>query len=58
MKNVSDWLLANMLSLNVAKSNFLIVRPHTNNRIINLKINNENLKQEAFSTGAAGSQNF
>ena len=49
MKNVSEWLLANKLSLNVSKSNFLIVRPHKNNRIINLKINDENLKQEAFS---------
>ena len=50
IKNVSDWLLANKLSLNVSKSNFLIVRPHKNNRIINLKINDENLTQEAFST--------
>ena len=33
MKNVSEWLLANKLSLNVAKSNFLIVRPHKNNII-------------------------
>ena len=33
----------------MAKSNFLIVRPHNTNRNINLKINDENLKQETFS---------
>ena len=49
MKTVSEWLLANKLSLNVAKSNFLIIRPHKNNRIVNLKINDENLKQETSS---------
>ena len=49
MKNVSEWLLANKLSLNVVKSNFLIIRPHKNNRILNLKINDENLKQETSS---------
>ena len=36
-------------SLNVVKSNFLIIRPHKNNRIVNLKINDENLKQETSS---------
>ena len=49
MKNVSERLLANKLSLNVVKSNFLIIRPHKNNRIVNLKINDENLKQETSS---------
>ena len=49
MKNVSEWLLANKLSPNVVKSNFLIIRPHKNNRIVNLKINDENLKQETSS---------
>ena len=43
------WLLANKLSLNVAKSNFLIVRPQKNNGIVNLKINDEDLKQETSS---------
>ena len=49
MKNVSEWLLANKLSLNVVKSNFLKIRPHKNNRIVNLKINDENLKQKTSS---------
>ena len=49
MKNVSEWLLANKLSINVAKSHFFIVRPHKNNRVINQKINDENLKQETSS---------
>ena len=49
IKNFSEWLLANKLSLNVVKSNFLIIRPHKNNRAINLKRNDQKLKQEAFS---------
>ena len=28
LTNISDWLLANKLSLNVSKSNFLIIIPH------------------------------
>ena len=42
-------IIANSSFSEVSKSNFLIVRPHKNNRTINLKINDENLKQEAFS---------
>ena len=49
LNNVSQWLLANKLSLNVAKSNFLMIKHHKNNRIINLKINDEKLKQETYS---------
>ena len=44
IKNVSEWLLANKLSVNVAKSNILIIWPHKNNRAINIKINDEKLK--------------
>ena len=47
--DVSEWLLANKLSLNVTKSNFLIIRPHKPNRTKELRINDEQLKQENYS---------
>ncbi|MCP4484704.1 MAG: reverse transcriptase family protein, partial [Flavobacteriaceae bacterium] len=46
---VSSWLLANKLSLNVSKSNFLLVCSRKPNRDIQLKINNTNLKQENYT---------
>ena len=49
LEKVSEWLLANKLSLNVSKSNFLIISPKKVVKPINLSINNENLKQENYT---------
>ena len=48
LTNISDWLLANKLSLNVSKSNFLIINPHKKkiDKPIVLKIDNENLSKK------------
>ena len=43
---VSEWLLANKLSLNVSKSNFLLISSRKSDRNIKVNINNRNLKQE------------
>ena len=49
LAKVSEWLLANKLSLNVSKSNFLLVSPRKVTKYINLSINNEKLKQENYT---------
>ena len=48
LTKVSEWLLANKLSLNVSKSNFLI-SPRKVPKTMNLKINHEELKQENYT---------
>ena len=46
---VAEWLLANKLSLNASKSNFLIISPKKVIKAINLSINNKKLKQENYT---------
>ena len=46
---VSEWLLANKLSLNVSKSNFLLISSCKIDRIIKLNITNRDLKQENYA---------
>ena len=43
LENVSKWLVANKLSLNVSKSNMILFRPKNSKKLnnINIKINNE-----------------
>ena len=45
LANISDWLLANKLSVNVSKSNFLIINPHQKrpDKPIVLQIDDEKL---------------
>ena len=47
LSKVSDWLIANKLTLNVDKSNFLLISPSRKNTTnkINLSINNEAIAQ-------------
>ena len=49
MAKVAEWLFANKLSLNVSKSNFLIISPKKVIKTINLSINNKKLKQENYT---------
>ena len=51
LTNISDWLLANKLSLNVSKSNFLIINPHQRkiDKPIALQIDNEKLEQKDYA---------
>ena len=49
LQRVSVWLLANKLSLNVSKSNFLLISSRKTDRNIKLKINNRDLKQENYT---------
>ncbi len=49
LEKVSLWLLANKLSLNVSKSNFLLISSRKVTRNIKLKINNSDLKQENYT---------
>ena len=49
LAKVSEWLLANKLSLNVSKSNSLSISPKKVIKPINLSINNEKLKQENYT---------
>ena len=46
-QNVSDWLIANKLTLNLTKSTFLLILPSQKklNRSVELKLNNEKLKE-------------
>ena len=46
---VSEWHLANKLSLNVSKSNFLLISSHKIDRNIKLNINNRDLKRENYA---------
>ena len=46
---VSEWLLVNRLSLNVSKSNFLLISSHTTDRNIKVNINSRELKQENYT---------
>ncbi len=48
LSKVSDWLIANKLTLNVDKSNFLLISPSRKNTTnkINLSINNEAIAQK------------
>ena len=48
LKKVSVWLLANKQSVNVSKSNFLIISSRKIDKNIKLKINNKELKQENY----------
>ena len=47
LQNVSDWLIANKLTLNLTKSTFLFILPSPKklNRNVELKLNNEKLKK-------------
>ena len=47
LENVSDWLMANKLTLNLSKSNFLLIRPSQKKlaRKIELMLNKEPLKE-------------
>ena len=51
MINISDWLLANKLNLNVKKSNFVLFRSkmHKRQDKINISINNEVLEEKIFA---------
>ena len=51
LTNISDWLLANKLSLNVSKSNFLIINPHQKkiDKPIALQIDHEKLEQKDYA---------
>ena len=49
LEKVSEWLLANGLSLNVSKSNFLVISPKKVEKTINISINNEKLRQENYT---------
>ena len=46
--NISDWLIANKLTLNTSKSNFLIITTRQKKRTqkINLRINNEPIAEK------------
>ena len=46
---VSEWLLANKLSLNFSESNFLLISPRNIDRNIKLTITNRDLKQENYA---------
>ena len=48
---VSNWLIANKLSLNVSKSNVLVFRSKNANsdKILNLKINNQSLDEKTYT---------
>ena len=54
LQRVSVWLLANKLSLNVSKSNFLLISSRKTDRNIKLKINNRDLKQENYAKYLGG----
>ena len=47
LQNVSDWLIANKVTLNLTKSTFLFIPPSQKklNRNVELKLNNEKLKE-------------
>ena len=51
LKNVSNWLIANKLSLNVGKSNVLVFRSKNSNseKILNLEINNTPLEEKIYA---------
>ena len=49
LKKVSVWLLANKQSVNVSKSNFLVISSRKIDKNIKLKINNKELKQENYT---------
>ena len=49
LTKVSEWLLANKLSLNVSKSNFPLISQRKVPKTINLKVNDEKLKQENYT---------
>ena len=49
LKRVSVWLLANKQSVNVSKSNFLVISSRKIDKNIKLKINNKELKQENYT---------
>ena len=50
LKMVSDWLMANKVSLNIDKTNFIIFRPPQKVKcnIVKLKISNREIAQEKF----------
>ena len=49
LQKVSAWLLANKLSLNISKSNFLLISSRKTDKSIKLKINSKDLKQENYT---------
>ena len=51
MVNISDWLISNKLTLNVSKSNFIIIHPPQSkrNKQVTIKINGENLKEKSHT---------
>ena len=46
--NISDWLISNKLTLNVSKSNFIMIHPlhRKRNKQVTIKINGENLEEK------------
>ena len=49
LEKVTICLLANKLSLNVSKSNILLICSRKDNRSIKIKINDKDLKQENYT---------
>ena len=51
LEKVSNWLIANKLSLNVSKSNVLVFRSKSANsdKILNLKINGQSLEENTYA---------
>ena len=51
LQKVSEWLIANKLSLNVSKSNMVMFRTHTKKirYRISLKINNETINEKCHT---------
>ena len=49
LAKISDWLIANKLTLNTTKSNFMIIKPRQKklSKNIEISINNENLRDSA-----------
>ena len=49
--NISDWLISNKLTLNVSKSNFIIIHPpqRKRNKQVTIKINGENLEEKSHT---------
>ena len=50
LRMVSDWLMANKVSLNIDKTNFIILHPpqKVKGHIVKLKISNREIAQEKF----------
>ena len=51
MVNISDWLISNKLTLNVSKSNFIIIHlpQRKRNKQVTIKIDGENLEEKSHT---------